>query len=65
MERIFFALRLPGPAFGEILLLWAAILATLLAFNRVSPRAAGLLAPYLAWMTFAAALDFAIWRLNA
>ena len=62
---IFFALRRPGLAFGEILLLWAAILATLLAFGRVSPGAAGLFAPYLAWVTFAAALNFAIWRLNA
>ncbi len=61
---IFFALRRPGMAFGEILLLWAAILATLLAFGGISRRAAGLLAPYLAWVTFAAALNFAIWRLN-
>ena len=30
---IFFALRRPGSAFGEILLLWATILATLLAFR--------------------------------
>lgn len=62
---LFFGLRRPGLACGEILLLWAAILATLLAFGRVSRLAAGLLAPYLAWVTFAAALNFAIWRLNS
>ena len=61
---IFFAMRRPGLAFGEILLLWMAILATSLAFGGISRRAAGLLAPYLAWVTFAAALNFAIWRLN-
>jgi tryptophan-rich sensory protein len=61
---IFFALRRPGPAFGEIILLWATILASLVAFGRVSRRASGLLAPYLVWVTFAAALNLAIWRLN-
>ena len=61
---LFFALRRPGLAFGEILLLWAAILATLGAFGRVSRVAGLLLFPYLAWVTFAAALNLAIWRLN-
>jgi tryptophan-rich sensory protein len=61
---LFFALRRPDLAFGEILLLWAAILMTLVAFARASPGAAGLLVPYLAWVTYAAALNFAIWRLN-
>ena len=61
---IFFALRRPGLAFGEIVLLWATILATLVVFGRISRLAASLLAPYLAWVTFAAALNFAIWRLN-
>jgi len=61
---LFFALRRPGPAFGEILLLWAAILATLLSFGRVSRWAALLMVPYLAWVSYAAALNFALWRLN-
>jgi tryptophan-rich sensory protein len=61
---LFFALGRPGPAFGEVVLLWAAILATLVAFGRVSRSAAGLLAPYLAWVAYAAALNFTIWRLN-
>ncbi len=61
---LFFGIRQPGLAFGEIVLLWASILATLLVFARTSRLAAGLLAPYLVWVTFASALNYAIWRLN-
>jgi translocator protein len=61
---LFFGLRQPGVAFAEILLLWLVILATLLAFRSVSRAAAWLLAPYLAWVSFAAVLNGVIWRLN-
>lgn len=61
---LFFGLRQPGWAFAEILLLWLAILATLLAFRSVSRAAAWLLVPYLAWVSFAAVLNGTIWRLN-
>jgi tryptophan-rich sensory protein len=61
---IFFGRHAIGAALAEIALLWLAILATGLAFGRVSKAAAWLLAPYLAWVTFATALTFAIWRLN-
>jgi tryptophan-rich sensory protein len=61
---LFFALRMPGAAFAEILVLWAFILATLIAFWRVSPGAGILMAPYLAWVTLAAALNFAVWTMN-
>ena len=61
---LFFALRRPGWASVEIVLLWAAIQATLLAFGRVSRWAALLLVPYLAWVAYAAALNLALWRLN-
>ena len=61
---IFFGLRETGWAFAEIVLLWLAIAATLIAFAKVARWSAWLLAPYLAWVTFAAALNFAIWRLN-
>ncbi len=61
---LFFGLHRPGLAFAEIVLLWAAILATLLAFRRVIPLAGWLLLPYLLWVTFAAFLNFTIWRLN-
>lgn len=61
---LFFGLRSPGLALAEILALWAAILATTVAFARVHRAAAGLMVPYLGWLTFAAALNLAIWRLN-
>lgn len=61
---VFFGLRRPGLAAIEIILLWLAIAATTLAFCSRSKPAAGLMVPYLAWTTFAAALNLAIWRLN-
>ena len=62
---VFFALHRPGAAFGEVLLLWISILATALAFWPLSRAAGWLLAPYLIWVSFAASLNYAIWRLNA
>ena len=62
---VFFGLERPGPAFIEIVLLWMAILVTILIFIRHSRSAALLLVPYLGWVTFAACLNFSIWRLNA
>lgn len=62
---LFFGLRRPDLALLEIVALWLAILATLVAFARVRPLAGWLMAPYLLWVTFAAALNFALWRLNA
>ncbi len=64
-SAIFFGLRMPGAAFVEIVALWLAILGTAWAFWRQVPAAGWLLVPYQAWVTFAAALNFAIWRLNA
>jgi len=61
---LFFAWREGTLAFIEILILWALIVATLVAFWRVRPLAGGLLLPYLAWVTFASALTFATWRMN-
>lgn len=61
---LFFGLRSPGLALAEILLLLAAIVATMAAFRRVSMLAAALLLPYLLWAGFATALNVAIWRLN-
>ncbi|WP_165226655.1 TspO/MBR family protein [Aquisphaera insulae] len=62
---VFFGLRRPGLAFGEVLLLWAAIAATMVLFWRRSVAAGALFVPYLAWVTFASVLNFAVWRLNA
>jgi translocator protein len=61
---IFFGLHKPGIAFAEILVLWGMILGTLIAFWQKSPPAGILLTPYLIWVSFAAALNFAIWQMN-
>jgi len=61
---IFFGQQNPGLALIEIIILWAAILATILSFKKSSKPAATLLVPYLLWVTFATYLNFAIWRLN-
>jgi len=61
---VFFVWRRGGFAFAEVLVLWCLIVATLIAFRRHSAVAAALLLPYLAWVTFASALTFAVWRLN-
>jgi tryptophan-rich sensory protein len=64
-SAVFFRLRAPDPAFAEIVMLWLAILATSVEFWRVVPAAGWLLLPYLIWVSYAAALNFSIWRLNA
>jgi len=61
---IFFGLRAPGWAFVELVALWVAILVTVVLFRRLERVAAMLLIPYLAWVSFAGALNFEIWRLN-
>jgi benzodiazapine receptor len=62
---LFFGLHRPGLAFVEVVILWGAILATLILFRRVAVIASLLLLPYLLWVGFAACLNFALWRLNA
>ena len=64
-SALFFRLRSPGLAFGEIVVLWFAILATTIGFWRAVPAAGWLLVPYLIWVSYATALNFSIWRLNA
>lgn len=62
---IFFWLHRPDLAFLEIVLLWLTIVATIALFYAVQAFAAWLLLlPYLACVTFAAALNFAILGLN-
>ena len=61
---IFFGLRRPDLALIEIVTLWLSIVATIAAFHPVNAAAAWLLLPYLLWVTFAAALNFTVWRLN-
>lgn len=61
---LFFAWQLGAAAFAEIVLLWLLIAATVALFWRLHRLAALLLLPYLAWVSFAAALNLALWRLN-
>ncbi len=62
---LFFGLHRPDLAFIDIVALWLVILATLLAFWPISGPAGLLLLPYLAWVSFASALNLQLWRLNA
>ena len=61
---IFFGLHSPGGALIEIVFLWLAILATIIAFAKISKPAAWLLSPYIFWVSFAAYLNYTIWMLN-
>lgn len=61
---IFFGLQQAGWACVEIAVLWIAIAVTIYLFYRHSKLAAGLMVPYLMWVSFAAFLNFTVWRLN-
>lgn len=61
---LFFGLHRLGWAVIEIAALWVAIVATMVAFRRHSPAAFWLMAPYLAWVSFAGALSYTIWWRN-
>ena len=63
-SSLFFGIKSPWLAFGEIVLLWIAILMTIMTFYKKDRLAAYLLVPYLLWVTFAAALNLAISLLN-
>ncbi len=62
---IFFGAHAMGLAFAEICLLWAAIAWAMATAVRHDRTAAALIVPYLAWVSFAAALNLALWSLNA
>ena len=61
---LFFGLHWMGLALLDLLLLGGLIALTIRRFARVSPAAAWLLVPYLAWVSFAAYLNAATWWLN-
>lgn len=61
---IFFGAKQPLVAFGDIVLLWLAIAATIISFYRVSKLSAILLIPYIIWVSFAVVLNAAICMLN-
>ena len=61
---LFFGLRNPLAGLLDIVPLWAAILVTLISFWKISPAAGILLVPYWLWVSFATALNYAVWKLN-
>ncbi len=61
---VFFYSKELGWAAWEIGALWLAILAAAIHFRPASRLAAALMVPYLAWVSFALALNVAIWKLN-
>ena len=61
---LFFKLRRPDWAFIELLFFWASVLALVVYISGVSGRAALIISPYLAWVTFAGFLNWRIVQLN-
>ena len=61
---VFFGFQCPGLALIVILVLLVLIILTYKWFKIASRIAAYLLIPYLAWVLFAAVLNFSIWQLN-
>jgi benzodiazapine receptor len=61
---IFFGLKSPMWAFIEIIILWLAIFLTILKSLKVSKPAGFLLLPYIIWVSFAAVLNYFLWKLN-
>lgn len=61
---LFFRARSPGWALAEVALLWLSIVVLMIVAKRLDRIASWLLVPYLVWVTFAAALNAAVMRLN-
>ncbi|NIJ78873.1 tryptophan-rich sensory protein [Xanthomonas campestris] len=61
---LFFTWHLGAWAFLDIVALWLVLAATIGLFTKRQALAAWLLVPYLAWVSFAAALNFSVWQLN-
>jgi tryptophan-rich sensory protein len=61
---LFFGLRSPFVAFVDIVILWFAIILTIISFRKISRTAAYLLLPYLLWVSFAMILNISIFLIN-
>ena len=61
---LFFGLHMLGIALLEMTLLWLVIAACVVVFRPVSKAAAWLFVPYLAWVSFAWALNAGFWLFN-
>lgn len=51
-------------AFIWIIILWVLIIAATIEFNKIDPKAAYLMIPYIIWVTFASVLNFSVYLLN-
>ncbi len=61
---LFFGLKNPLLAFAEIIILWISILLCIIHFYKIDKKAAYILLPYIFWVSYAATLNFSLWRLN-
>jgi len=61
---IFFGQKMPGLAFVEIVILWVLILVNIILFWRINKWAGIMLLPYIAWVSFASILNYALYSLN-
>ncbi len=60
----FFGMRSPGLGLVVIVFLWSSIVANMIAFRRLDRLSFWAFPPYLAWVTFAGALNLAIFMMN-
>lgn len=61
---LFFGMQNPFYALVEVIILWFAILATIIVFYGIDRRSSLLLVPYILWVSFASLLNYYIWILN-
>lgn len=61
---LFFTFKRPDWALVEVPFLWASVLALTVFLRQWSELASWLIVPYLAWVSFAAVLNWKIWQLN-
>jgi len=61
----FFGMRSSISGLVVIAILWILILITIIKFLPINRTAALLLIPYIIWVSFAAYLNYSIWRLNS
>ncbi|MEM9974555.1 MAG: TspO/MBR family protein [Pseudomonadota bacterium] len=61
---VFFGLHRMGAGLVVLIGLWLSVAATMVAFWQLDALAGALFLPYLAWVTVAGALNFAVWRMN-
>jgi translocator protein len=61
---LFFGVKAPGVAFGEISLMLLTIGAFIVVAHKLDRVASRLSMPYAGWVSFATVLNFTLWRMN-